>query len=60
MNDLKKSFEPIAMVYVVKILMILPNFLRHLIMEDYASKHTFGFSNVPGPKNPFVIAGFKC
>jgi len=51
MNDLKKSLEPIGMVYIVKIMMFLPNFIRHLIMEDFADKMTFGFSNVPGPKN---------
>lgn len=59
MNELKKSIEPIGMVYLIKVLMFLPNFIRHLIMEDYASKVTFGFSNVPGPKNGFVTAGYR-
>ena len=60
MDAMKKSIEPIAMVYVVKLLMFLPNMLRHLIMEDYAAKHTFGFSNVPGPKRQWVTAGARC
>jgi len=60
MNNVKKSLEPIGMTYIIKLLMFLPNCLRHFIMEDYAGKVTFGFSNVPGPKNKFVIAGYRC
>ena len=60
MNQVKKSIEPIGMVYIISILMFLPEFVRQLIMEDYANKITLGFSNVPGPKNQFQTAGFKC
>mgnify|MGYP003898496937 FL=1 len=58
MNAVKKSLEPFGMVYIVKILMFLPSFLGHFLMEDYANKLVLGFSNVPGPKNPFVTAGY--
>ena len=39
--------------------MQLPHFIRNPILEDYTDKMTFGFSNVPGPKLPYVVAGVK-
>ena len=57
MLDLKKSIEPIGLFYLIKLVMQLPGFIHWHIFEDYANKMTFGFSNVPGPKLPFVVAG---
>ena len=37
----------------------MPNFLRSFLLEIFTSKMTFGFSNVPGPKNPFCVTGCK-
>lgn len=59
MNALKKSIEPIGLVYLIKIVMQLPEFVRAHILEDFCDKMTFGFSNVPGPKHAFVTAGAK-
>ena len=59
MNALKKSIEPIGLVYLIKIVMQLPEFLRAFILEDFCDKMTFGFSNVPGPKKTFVTAGYR-
>ena len=57
MNLMKKSFEPIGYFYLTKVLMQLPEFLRRKIMELSSTTLTFGYSNVPGPKRPFIIAG---
>lgn len=57
MNELKKSIEPVMLSFLIKLVMQLPEFLRSAILEDYCDKMTFGFSNVPGPKIPFVVAG---
>ena len=57
MQALKTSIEPIGLYYLINIVMWLPNIIRWYILEDYADKMTFGFSNVPGPKEPFVVAG---
>ena len=60
MSKLKKSPMPFAYLYTVKIVMLLPNFMRHLIFGLLAKKMTICFSNVPGPKKPFVVDGSKC
>ena len=39
--------------------MQLPSFIRWYVIEDFGAKMTFGFSNVPGPRLPFVVAGHK-
>ena len=57
MQELKKSIEPIGLYYLISIMMQLPAFLRSLILEDYGDKMTFGFSNVPGPRDPYVVDG---
>ena len=57
MIALKNSIEPIGLYYLIQIVMQLPNVIRWYVLEDYTSKMTFGFSNVPGPKNPYVLAG---
>lgn len=37
--------------------MLLPHKARDLILNDFSSKMTFVFSNVPGPKKPYVLNG---
>ena len=59
MNSLKNSIEPIGLVYLIKIVMQLPEFMRAFVLEDFCDKMTFGFSNVPGPKKTFVTAGYR-
>ena len=59
MIDLKKSIEPFGLSYLIKVLMQFPEFLRALILEDFCDKMTFGFSNVPGPRRPFITIGKK-
>jgi len=57
MDKMKKSFEPFAWMYVTKLTMQLPEFARSALLEIFTNKMTFGFSNVPGPKNGFRVAG---
>lgn len=59
MSALKKSIEPIGLYYLIKLVMLLPNYIRWWILEDYTNKMCFGFSNVPGPRLPFVVAGHE-
>lgn len=59
MMALKNSMEPIGLSYLIKVAMLLPEFLRSFIFEDFSDKMTFGFSNVPGPKQPFVTCGSR-
>ena len=37
--------------------MQLPEFVRSLLLEMLSEKMSIGFSNVPGPKNPWVVNG---
>ena len=60
MNALKKSVEPIGLCYLVKFTMMLPDFLRTFLLEMFLDRMTFGFSNVPGPKTPWVLTGKRC
>ena len=57
MNAAKKSIGPIGLWYFVKVLMSMPRFIIDFGIEDSASKMTLGFSNVPGPKTPWVMDG---
>ena len=57
MQELKKSIEPIGLYYLIGLMMQLPAFLRAQVLEDYGDKMTFGFSNVPGPGEPYVVDG---
>ena len=58
-NRLKNSIMPVGLYYLIKILMQLPEFARALLLEDFCNKMTFGFSNVPGPKSPYTLAGYR-
>ena len=60
MNALKKSVDPIGLCYLVKFTMMLPDFLRTFLLEMFLDRMTFGFSNVPGPRTPWVLTGKRC
>ena len=59
MADLKKSMSPISVYYIMNLCCWMPDAIRNLLLEDYADKMTFGFSNVPGPKEPYVVCDKK-
>ena len=60
MNALKKSVDPIGLAYLVKVTMMLPEILRSYMLEMSLDRMTFGFSNVPGPRTPWVLTGKRC
>ena len=60
MNSMKFSMEPLGWYFVTKVTMQLPMSVANFLLEIFTNKMTFGFSNVPGPKNPITIAGSKC
>ena len=57
MLKLKHSLQPIGYFYLLKTTMQLPEFVRSLLLEMLSEKMSIGFSNVPGPKNPWVVDG---
>ena len=57
MLTLKHSLQPIGYFYLLKTTMLLPEFVRAELMEKLSEKMSIGFSNVPGPKNPWVVDG---
>jgi hypothetical protein len=60
MAALKKSLEPIGQYWLIYTLMQTPWCLRKYLFEDHVMKLSTGFSNVPGPKKPFIVDGVKC
>ena len=60
MNAIKNSIDPIVFNYKTRFTMFFPQFIRDLIFEDLCDRMTIGFSNVPGPKTSWVLAGKKC
>ena len=57
MLTLKHSIQPIGYFYLVKLTMQFPEFIRSFLLETICDKMSIGFSNVPGPKNPWVVGG---
>ena len=57
MLALKHSIQPIGYFYLVKLTMQLPEFVRSFLLELMCEKMSIGFSNVPGPKKPWVVGG---
>ena len=57
MLGLKHSLQPIGYFYLLKVTMQLPEFLRAYLLEKLSEKTSIGFSNVPGPRNPWVVDG---
>jgi len=39
--------------------MLLPRVVSSFLLERYSNKLSMVFSNVPGPKNPYLVAGKK-
>jgi hypothetical protein len=59
MHALKKSIEPYGMYYFLKIALMLPSFIFKPASNFLCDKMSMAFSNVPGPKTPWVINGVK-
>ena len=55
MNALKKSIEPYSTYYLVQLTLILPTILARILTNFLAEKMSCVFSNVPGPKTPFIF-----
>ena len=60
MGALKRSLMPFGCYYSLTLMMFFPDFIRSALLEDISSKISTGFSNVPGPKTPWVFNGSKC
>jgi len=62
-NDLahlKTSPMPFGYYYLTQLVMASPHLIRNWLIEDLGHKLSMGFSNVPGPKKPLVVAGAEC
>jgi diacylglycerol O-acyltransferase len=59
MNALKNSIEPYGMYYFLKVALFLPNLILKHANNFLCDKMSIVFSNVPGPKVPWVINGAK-
>ena len=57
MNALKTSMDPLSTNYMNILVSWMPEIISNFVMEDYADKMTFGFSNVPGPRIPYLYGG---
>ena len=56
----KTSLMPFGNYYLSHLATLFPWFMQNYLFEDYTAKITMAFSNVPGPKEPWSIAGSKC
>ena len=59
MNKVKKSPQPFGYYYVIQVVMMLPRVISGFLLERYSDYTSMIFSNVPGPKNPYYVAGKK-
>jgi len=59
MDSMKNSPSPFGYYYLIVIMMYLPRVVSQALLEAYAGKCTFAFSNVPGPRAPYVVVGSK-
>lgn len=57
MLAMKNSIQPIGYFYLATLTMQLPEFIRSALLENFCEKMSIGFSNVPGPKSPWVVGG---
>ena len=60
MSALKGSLDPIIFAYLCKFVNFFPPFIRDVMTEDSCEKMSLGFSNVPGPKSTWILAGKRC
>lgn len=58
-NSWKRSPISFALLYFLQIVMILPKFMSDALLCDWADRMTFAFSNVPGPRKPYMLNGSK-
>lgn len=59
MDALKRSIEPFGMYYFIKVALILPTLVLKHASNFLCEKMSMVYSNVPGPKVPWVINGSK-
>lgn len=59
MDSLKKSIIPSGQYYFMKFASYMPSFYFKYLSESVGQRHTFIFSNVPGPITPYQITGKK-
>jgi hypothetical protein len=59
MDAMKDSPSPFGYYYLIVILMYFPRTISQTLLEVYSGKCTFAFSNVPGPRAPYVVVGSK-
>jgi len=55
MDNMKTSVDPFGYYYIIMLLMLMPHMIRSFFLELFVSKLTFVFSNVPGPRSPFIV-----
>ena len=60
MAAMKGSIDPIIFCYLTKFIGFFPKFVRDAAAEDACEKMTLAFSNVPGPKSPWMLTGKRC
>lgn len=58
-NKLKKSPAAFGYFFVMQCLMACPRALSGWLLERYCQSFSIVFSNVPGPKNPYIMDGRK-
>jgi len=51
---------PFGWYYASFFILSLPYSIQNLLINDYASKLTMGFSNVPGARENWYLTGKKC
>jgi len=59
LDHMKTSLMPFGWYYASYFILSLPLILSDWILEDFSSKLSMGFSNVPGCREPWSVAGYK-
>lgn len=59
LNGLKTTMEPFGWYYLPNLMYMHPTIIQYPLASDWAAKLTLGFSNVPGPKEPWVFCGSR-
>lgn len=58
-SKLKRSLEPLVVLWILKAMGSLPSWVHHLVVKLFAAKTTAVMTNVPGPRKPLYLAGRK-
>lgn len=59
MHKLKTSIEPFAMYYFIQLSLCLPQIISSYVNKYVCDSMSIVFSNVPGPREPYIIDGAK-